>query len=315
MATIPVNTDNYERAETARMFDGLVSMAGGTNRWMHNRGPTPIDEQIVIRMNRDTLYSAAIVDISNGATLTMPDAAGRYMTAMIVNEDHYINRVMDEPGTYELTVDDYDTPFVMVSIRILVDPEDPSDIAVVNTLQDAIGLEIGSDKPYTHPEYDQKSLAATSDALRTLSEGLGSASHMFGAKEEVDPIRHLIGTAFGWGGLPESEAFYLTKAEPRPAGRFTFTVDDAPVDAFWSLSIYNRDGFFEANPSNAYSINNLTAVTDDDGSVTLNLGPKDDGLPNFLYTPEGWNYVLRLYKPREAVLDGSWTPPVPVQAS
>lgn len=109
MAAIPVNTDNYVRAESARMFDGVLATAGGTNVWMHSRVATPVDEQIVIRMNRDTLYSAAIVDISNGATLIMPEAAGRYMTAMIVNEDHYINRVISQPGTYRLTVDEFDT--------------------------------------------------------------------------------------------------------------------------------------------------------------------------------------------------------------
>ena len=41
---------------------------------------------------------------------------------------------------------------------------------------------------------------------------------MFGARDEVDPVHHLIGTAFGWGGLPETEAFYILDGEPRPAG-------------------------------------------------------------------------------------------------
>jgi hypothetical protein len=65
MTAIPVNTDNYIRAETARMFDGTFAVAGGSNHLAHNRVATPIDEQVVIRMNRDTLYSAAVKEAVN----------------------------------------------------------------------------------------------------------------------------------------------------------------------------------------------------------------------------------------------------------
>ena len=69
------------------------------NRWAHQREPAALDKQSVIRMNRDTLYSLAIVDISAGATLTLPDAGSRYLSVMPVNQDHYVNRVFHEPGS------------------------------------------------------------------------------------------------------------------------------------------------------------------------------------------------------------------------
>lgn len=78
---IPVNVDNFARAETHRMFAGMTGGAP-VNTLIHRREPTPIDAQDVIRMNRDTLYSAAIVDISDGATVTIPDAGGRYLSVM-----------------------------------------------------------------------------------------------------------------------------------------------------------------------------------------------------------------------------------------
>jgi hypothetical protein len=83
------------RAETASQIDRfLKNMAGGNiNTWVHLRTPTPLDNQTVIRMNRDTLYSAAIIDISKGATLTMPETGDRYLSMQVVNEDHYINKV------------------------------------------------------------------------------------------------------------------------------------------------------------------------------------------------------------------------------
>jgi hypothetical protein len=94
-------------------------------------------------------------------------------------------------------------------------------------------------------------------------------------------------------------------------GRFAFTLKDVPVDGFWSVSIYNRDGFFEENRHDSYSLNNITAVPEKDGTVTLNLEPDDEGITNHLYIMDGWNYALRLYRPRPEVLDGTWMPPTP----
>ncbi len=68
-----VNVDNFVRAETAAQFDRALEMVDGKlNTLIHFRQPMPLDKQSIIRMNRDTLYSGAIVDISKGAVLTLP---------------------------------------------------------------------------------------------------------------------------------------------------------------------------------------------------------------------------------------------------
>src|SRR5210317_1060110 len=152
---VVVNADNFVRAETAAQFDRIVEMAGGVNRFFHLRGPTPLDQQTIIRMNRDTIYSAAVVDISQGATFTVPDAGDRYMSIMVVNEDHYINKVIHEPGEHELTVKEFGTPYVCLAVRTLVDESDPADIREANALQDQFKIEAASAKAYTHPGYDQ----------------------------------------------------------------------------------------------------------------------------------------------------------------
>jgi hypothetical protein len=77
MSDTTVNITNFERAETDRMFAALQAQAGGVNQLFPYRAPVPIDHQTVIRMNRDTLYSEAIVDISAGATLVIPDGGDR----------------------------------------------------------------------------------------------------------------------------------------------------------------------------------------------------------------------------------------------
>jgi hypothetical protein len=306
-----VNVDNFVRAETARMFDGTLAQSGGINRWIHLREPTPLDRQAVIRMNRDTLYSAALIDISSGATLTIPDVGDRYLSVMVVNEDHYINRVFHEPGSHRLTVEQFDTQFVSPTVRVFVDADDPDDVAAVNALQDGLIIDAGSGTPYSHPIYDTASFDATRESLLKLSEGVRDTRRMFGSRRDVDPVRHLIGTAFGWGGLPEEEAFYIVKSEPLPVGHYRITFGEVPVGGFWSFTVYNRDGFFEANEFGAYSVNNVTANPNDDGSVTIDLAPTANGYRNHLCVMDGWNYAIRLYRPGPKVLDGSWTAPVP----
>jgi hypothetical protein len=309
MTGTAVNVTNFARAETDRMFAAIQAQAGGVNQLFHNRVPTPVDRQTVIRMNRDTLYSAAVVDISAGATIVVPDAGRRYLSVMIVNQDHYINQVFHKPGQYDLTVEEFGTPCVLAAARVLVDPADPADVAAVNALQDQFGLQASSAPPFVMPAYDQASFDATRAALLELAKGLGSFEHAFGAKNEVNPVLHLIGTAAGWGGLPDREAVYVNVNPGLPAGEYQLTVRDVPVDGFWSISLYNAAGYFEPNDRGAYSINNVTAARDQDGSVTIHFGGCDDGRPNCLPITGGWNYVVRLYRPRAEILDGSWAFP------
>lgn len=306
-----VNADNFARAETARMLAGLQAQAGGVNRFHHNRTPAALDAQTVIRMNRDTLYSMAVVDISEGARLTIPDAGGRYLSVMVVNEDHYINRVLHEPGVHELTVAEYDTPWVLVAVRTLVDPEDPADVAAVAAVQDGLAIEATSARPFELPDLDQASLDATRTALLGLAAGLDGFDRAFGRREDVDPVRHLVGTAAGWGGLPESEAYYVNLSPGLPVGEYRMVFRDVPVDAFWSVSLYDAAGFFEPAAAGGVSVNSVTAVPEADGSVVVHFGGCGDGRPNCLALMEGWNAVVRLYRPHAEILDGRWTvPPV-----
>jgi len=300
-----VNVDNFARAETNRMFAGILKLTGGLNVWHHDRDFSPLDAQTVIRQNRDTFYSAAIVDISAAATLTLPDGGpNRYVSAMIVNQDHYINQVLHDPGEHVLSVDEYDTQFVLVGVRVLVDPNDAGDLAEVHELQDQLDLSVGSATPFVMPDYDEDSFTATRNALLQLAAGIDGFDHAFGRREDVDPVRHLLGTAAGWGGLPEHEAFYVNVNPGLPVGNYSLLVGDVPVDAFWSISLYNADGFFEPNARGVYNVNSITAARNDDGTVTVNFG--DGDRPNSIPIMDGWNYLVRLYQPHSEILNGSW---------
>src|SRR5262249_32833404 len=130
---------------------------------------------------------------------------------------------------------------------------------------------------------------------------------MFGAAEhQVDPVRHLVGTALVWGGLPEKDALYLPVTPARNDGATVhkLRVKDVPVDGFWSITVYNPEGYLEANQYNAYAVNNLTAKKDTDGSVAIQFGGCDGEIPNCLPVMKGWNYTVRLFRPRPEILDG-----------
>ena len=306
--SIHVSADNFVRAETDRMFADLQRDAGGVNVFSHNRAPAAIDRQTVIRMNRDTLYSFAIVDLTGGATLTIPQHGKRYLSAMIVNNDHYINAIYHEPGTYQLTAADHGTPYAMAGVRILADPNDPADLAEVAALQNQLRLTAASATPFAYPDYDAKSLGATRDALLALVAQSTDLARTFGRPDQVDPVRHLMGTAAGWGGLPSTEAMYVAAA-PEQAGSHELTLADVPVDGFWSVSVYNAKGFFEPNARNLYSVNNITGTPNADGSVTVRFGDYPANTPNAIPTPQGWNILVRLYRPRRQILDGTWQLP------
>jgi hypothetical protein len=238
------------------------------------------------------------------------------MSTMIVNADHYINKVFLGGGTYKLDMDSFDTPYVMVSVRTLVDAADPEDVAEVNALQDQFVIEAASSKPFEMPDYDEETFEAVLNAAKALARFVPNAADMFGPREAVEPVRHFLGTAFGWGGLPEEQAYYLNVEPGLDVGEYRIEVPaEVPVDAFWSVSLYNAEGFYEENALGAYNVNSVTAERNEDGSVTVHLGGCDDERVNCLPIMDGWNYTVRLYRPRPEILDGSWVFPAvePVQ--
>jgi hypothetical protein len=82
-------------------------------------------------------------------------------------------------------------------------------------------------------------------------------------------------------------------------------VKDVPVDGFWSISVYNSKGYFEPNPQNACTLNNITAKKSAEGSVVIQFGGCDSDVPNRLPGTPGWNYLVRLSRPRAEILDGT----------
>ena len=308
---IPVTVDNFIRAESDLYFGNIVKDKG-FGRFAHNRQIIPIEKQTVVRMNRDTLYSAAVFDLDAGpVTITLPEAGARFMSMQVITEDHFTLAVGYKPGSYTFAREEMGTRYILVAVRTLVDPADPEDLAEVHALQDAIKVEQAGQGRFETPRWDDASQKKIRDALRVLGATIPNSKHMFGTKEQVIPFRHLVGSAILWGGNPETEASYLNVTPPRDDGKtiHKLTVRSVPVDGFWSISVYNASGYFEWNKYDAYSVNSLTAKKRIDGSVVVQFGGCNGKIANCIPIMRGWNYTVRLYRPRPEVLSGVWVFP------
>ena len=304
-----VTTDNFRRAETDTYFARLV-LEGGFGKFNHEREFAPIENQGVIRLNRDTLYSFGVFDLDAApVTVTLPDAGKRYMTVQVIDEDHYVPDVFYAPGRHTLMKKKACTRYISMVVRTFVNPGDAADVREVHALQNAIKVEQKAVGKCEVPDWDQASLKKVREAVLALAAASGGidSARMFGRRGEVDPVQHLIGTAAGWGGNPPHVALYAGVEPKLNDGKtvYRLTVKDVPVDGFWSVSVYNKDGYFQKNALNAYTVNNVIAQPTAYGSETIQFGGGQTG-PNYLPVMPGWNYLVRMYRPRKEILDGAW---------
>ena len=309
----PVNVFNYVRAETDMQFKAYAADAGGVGKMLNLREVYSVKNQVTIRGNRDTLYSAAVFDLTSPVTIIKPSSPDRFQSMLVIDQDMYNPVIKNGAGEVTLTIDNVGTRYVMVLFRTFCDPNSPEDMKKAHALQDAIQVKQASPGSLELPDWDKESLVATRETINKLSAKVDGVPLGFGPRGLVDPTQHLIAAAYGWGGNPQSGAMYFNVVPEKNDGKTAYTLTmpkDVPVQAFWSVSVYNKDGFFEPNDLNAYSFNSVTARRNDDGTVTIHFGG-DATATNYLPITEGWNYVIRCYLPGWQVIEGNWTPPQP----
>lgn len=306
-----VTVDTFVRAETDMAFKSYV-LQGAFGKFFHLRQPTPIDAQDIIRMNRDTLYSAGIFDLTQPVTIIKPDGEGRFQSMLAINQDHFVKLGEHGAGEFTLTQEMIKTRYVMVIFRTFIDANNPDDIKIANTLQDKIQAKQSDIGSFEVPNWDEKSLSILRDAINVLAATKSDVSCCFGDQDQLNPIDHLLGTAYGWGANPKETATYINVVPTENDGKtpYILTVKDVPVNGFWSITVYNEKGFMEKNELDAYSFNNVTAKPNPDGSITIHFGGDSQQI-NYLPIMKGWNYLVRLYQPKQEILDGIWLFPEP----
>ncbi len=306
--SIVVTPETFIRAETDRMFQDLSKQAGGINKFFHFRSVTPLDKQTVIRMNKDTLYSMAVVDTEGGATITVPEIPkGRYASVYLADNDHYVPFVIYEPGTHKLP---NDTKYLALGIRIQVfDPKDEDELKLVNNLQDKFIIKANSADPLPAFKWDSKSLDKLREQYEKDSAKYSSWKGMQGPRGKVDENTRHVAAAAAWGLFPEWDAAYLNYNgghDYKVCHSATYPVPDN--DAFWSITIYGNDGYMKHENG---IINASNVQLNDDGTFTVYYGSKEacGDVPNRLDVTEGWNFLMRVYRPGQSVIDGKYKMP------
>jgi hypothetical protein len=121
--------------------------------------------------------------------------------------------------------------------------------------------------------------------------------------------------------LPDDAIYPLvyTDADAKPftgEGRYTWHMDAdelPPVNAFWSLTLYDAEGYQVANELNRFAIGDRDDLAfNDDGSLDILIqhDEPEQGSSNWLPAPAGgFNLCARLYYPKPEALNGTWTPP------
>ena len=144
---------------------------------------------------------------------------------------------------------EFDTPWVLVASRILVDPTNPADVAAVNELQDGLKIQTASTADFVMPDYEKDSFGeGPRSATNPSNCTWAGSSHGFGKRSRVSiPRCTSLAPPTAGAGSPTREASYATIEPNLPVGDYEITVRDVPVDAFWSISVYNKAGFFEKN--------------------------------------------------------------------
>lgn len=320
-----VTLEKFDRAETDRYMKGFVS-TGAAGKFVHNRNPmviVPGKPQAVVRSNRDTLYSSAVLDLRNcSAHVTFPEGDGRYVSFNRISEQHDTFPSIYNPGSYSITKQNsggFD--YHVLNLRIFVNPDDPKDVEAVNAYQDKFIIEQTCDGSHPDiPEWDTTSLNKIHDAFETLFSTTEdqSAGRMFGMVKDLDQLRHMMGVAVGWGGLTPSDTIYHSyfPDEEFADGATPMTIT-LPADkqyfeepGFWSVTLYDKTGMMYEDPG---SINVVTARRNKDGSYTINLGGcGDTSRINCLPLTGGWNYVARMYRPAPGIVKNEYAFPHPV---
>lgn len=292
--SIFVTKENFAQAFTNMRFGAVLKKTGAVNKFFDM--PTPPsdpEKQFVVRMNRDTYYSFAIIDISSdSAFINIPAKTDRYISTQIVDENHETQPMIYGPGRHKITGK---TDHVFVIVRAL-DNENRLNITV----------ESGSANPFEVKEWDMESFKKVEAAGEIDFTDGYDQSKAFGSPESGQTAyMNYVGCAGGWGGAMVVDNIYQTSQSFSNEGCYEMTFQNPKNKYFWSATVYNADGRMFNDVANISS--EMSHEVNEDGTITLRFGC--DGKPNNIPIREGnttgrFNVAMRHYGPSEMVSNG-----------
>jgi hypothetical protein len=191
-----------------------------------------------------------------------------------------------------------------------MDPADPKDVALVNDLQKRIKIEAASADPFPQPQWDKDAmLALRADYEQEFQQFDQYEPDWMGPRGQVNEQTRHLGVAGAWGLFPEKDAVYINYTGPSDPSRcYTATYEVPDNDAFWSITVYGNDGFMKTDNN---IVNDRNVALNDDGTFTVHYGSEAacGTQPNRVDITEGWNFLMRVYRPGKSVLDRTYELP------
>ncbi|TRX54942.1 DUF1214 domain-containing protein [Thalassomonas sp. M1454] len=299
---------NYPTLETYRQLLKTQDEAG-INKLLHKRELTPTDKQAVVRMNRDTYYSFATVDVSKGAYITMPEVPeGTYMSVQPVTEDHRIQAMTYGSGKFNLTT--HTGNYLHLVIRL----DSSLSKADAHKYQNMMKITANSSVPFTAKPVNKESFHKVENELKAQmpalfkAEGAEALYGMFtdprdSSKEMFTKKKYAIGAAIGWGGAQLVDNAYEVSGNYPDNQCYQATFEDPKNKAFWSFTVYDKKGFMF---NDLASLNSNQAKANKDGTYTISFGCGDDAINNIKTKNDTgmFNLGIRHYMPSERVING-----------
>jgi len=296
---IIVDRSNYQEAEVARNFTKWAAR-GANNKLMHMTDVTPSGPAPTVRMNRDTLYSAAILDTSTGnASITLSDV-DLYQSVLMVDTDGYARGFVLEPGTHMIATD---TQFVWALVRTGLEKgiEEARRVQALVTVQG-----MGGDT-YSAPVFDEESLAKLTRILVDESIAEDDGDLYYGNYPgQVDETRRLRSTAAGFGGMNGTNMYKFVEAVDNNVCMQS-TFPDPNAEEFFSFTLYDTAGYLMDGNT---IINSRDMTANEDGTYTVSINCGDDAINNISAAAEvdTIGYAWRVYGASEEVENRSWDP-------
>lgn len=278
----------------------------GINQLLHKRELTPTDNQPVVRMNRDTYYSFAVVDVSKGATITMPEIPeGKYMSVQPVTEDHRIQAMKYGAGTFDLSTHIGDHLYVVIRLDATFSETE------AKKYQDEMVINASSNNKFSASPVNKISFNTVENSLKakiagiTKRDGINALTGMFtDARDESNSLfneeKYQVGAAIGWGGAQAVDNVYEVSGNYPNDTCYQANFEDPKDKAFWSITVYNKKGFMFNDLANMSS---NTATVNKDGTYTVSFGCGSDAVNNIATAnPTAvFNLGIRHYMPSAKV--------------
>lgn len=298
-----VTLKNFVQAETAHYFTSQSAQAP-VNTYRHDRVPLTVRNQAGPRANVDVLYSYAVADATEEATVSVAPS-DQYQVAQVIDEQHYVVGVVYPGETLTVRRTDLSagTHVYVLGRTALVGGVDRA-----NALQDQLRISAATADPYRPEDYDEASRRAVGWKLERRARAaaaVGDAPDLgraFGSPASTDREQHELGTRIGWGGLPPEHGWYV-EGVATSSGCDIWTFDIPPVDldrhGFYSVVRYGDHGWLDSDHP---SIAGPEMGRNGDGTVSVYFG--DDtcvATGNVIRTTAGqrFRYAMRLYRPRD----------------